>query len=445
VNSNPATWLDRARRFFAEDLWASDQSAHSLRARGTRVLQLGAMVVEGFLRDKLLLRASALTYIAALTLIPLLVVVVSILKGLGVGDEVVLWAINTVTAATPQASDTILRLVQEAQLGTLGTLGAGLTVITTVLALRHAEGTLNEIWGVRRGRSWLRRLADYLLVIVVVPLVISVAFSLEATLQSASILSTLIEVPLFELLYQTGLRQLPLVLFVLGFSFMYWFLPNTEVRPVSALLGGLVAALLVIVTQRYLLGMISGAAKYNALFGSFAAIPLILFWLYLAIAIVLLGAEVSYAHQNLARYRREARGGQPQPAEREALGLRVAAEVARAFRDRLPPATADGLADALDISVRSVRDVLDDLEQAGIVAPLAGDDRDEGYHLGRPAEGISLSEVLVALRGSRGHAEGPGATGQAVEQTLEDLDHQISSLTDSRSLADVIAGVHTPA
>ncbi|MGH0036481.1 MAG: YhjD/YihY/BrkB family envelope integrity protein [Myxococcota bacterium] len=444
MSTTPATLFDRARRFFTEDLWRLDQQATSFQARGARLLQLCVMIVEGFLRDQLLLRASALTYIASLTLIPLLVVVVSILKGVGVGDDVVMWAVNTVTAASPDAAQTILRVVEEAKLGTLGSVGAGLTVVTTVLALRHAEETLNDIWGLRRGRTWLRRLADYLLVIVVVPMVVSVAFSLEATLQSAAVLSTLLEVPGFEFLYQTGLRYLPFVLFVLGFSFIYWFLPNTEVRPLSALLGGVVAASLVLVTQRYLLGMISGAAKYNALFGSFAAIPLILFWLYIAIALVLLGAEISYAHQNLARYRREVRGGQPAPAEREALGVRVAAEVARSFRDELPPTTAEGLAETLGISVRHVRDVLEQLERAGLVAPLAGDEREVGYNLGRPAERITLTEVLVALRGTRDHEMGPSPTGPAVDRTLDELERQVVAVADERSLADVIAGVPDP-
>jgi membrane protein len=445
LSTTEATWLDRARRFFAEDLWAVDRDADSVRARGARVLQLGVMIVEGFLRDQLLLRASALTYIAALTLIPLLVVVVSILNGLGVSDRVVMWMVNQVAVASPDAASTILEVVKQASLGTLGTLGAGLTFITTVLALRHAEGTLNDIWGVRRGRTWLRRLADYLLVIVVVPLILSVAFSLETTLQSASVVSRLLELPGFDFAYRTGLRQLPFVLFALGFSFMYWFLPNTEVRPLSALLGGLVAALLVWLTQRYLLGMILGAAKYNALFGSFAAIPLILFWLYVAIALVLLGAEISYAHQNLARYRREVRGGDPDPAEREALGLRVAAEVARRFRDGLPPATAEGLAEGLEISVRHVRDVIEHLEHAGVVAELAGEDREIGYQLGRPAERISVTQVLVALRGERGHTDGAGPTGRSVDRTLENLERHLGELGDGQSLADVIADVPAPA
>lgn len=441
MSTPEATWIDRARRFIEDDLWKVDRESRSLRARGARTLQLGVMVVEGFLRDELLLRASALTYIAALTTIPLLVVVVSILQGLGVSDDVVMWAIDTVTASSPDAAATILGLVQDAKLGALGTIGAGLTFVTTILALRHGEETLNRIWGVQKSRAPLRRLADYLLVIVVVPVVVSVAFSLEATLQSATIVDKLLQVPAFEFLYKTGLRQLPFVLFALGFGFIYWFLPNTEVRPLSALLGGFVAALLVVVTQRYLLGLVSGAAKYNALFGSFAAIPMILFWLYLAIAIVLLGAETSYAHQNLSRYRREVRGGEPSPAEREALGLRVAAEVARAFRDRLPPATAEGISEALEVSVRHVRSALEKLEKAGIVAPLAGDDREMGYHLGRPAEGVSVAEVLVALRGQRGHAEGPGPTGEAVDHTLEAIERQQAEVTESRTLADVIAEV----
>jgi len=441
VSSPSPTFVARARQFLAEDLWTAEARPRSLASIGIRVLQLCVMIGQGFLRDQLLLRASALTYIAALTLIPLLVVVVSIMKGVGVSDNLVLWAIDNVTAASPDAAATIVGLVQDANLRTLGTVGAVLTFVTTVLALRHAEGTLNEIWGVRRGRGWLRRLADYLLVIVVVPLVTSVAFSLEASLHSGPLVEALARVPGFELLYAVGLRQLPYVLFALGFAFIYWFLPNTDVRPTSALLGGAVAAVLVVTTQRYLLGSISGAARYNALFGSFAAIPLILFWLYIALAIVLLGAEVSFAHQNLSRYRRDVQAGPAEPAEREALGLRVAAEVARRFRDRLPAASAEDLSEVLDFSVRGVREVLERLEGAGVVARLAAAERDGGYQLGRPAEDISVSEVLAALRGRRGPVPAGGATADAVERVLQDLEAHEAQVADTRKLSEVIASV----
>ncbi len=437
------SWIERGRRFLAEDLWQTQLRPRSWTSRGVRFLQFSVMLGEGFLKDQLLLRASALTYMASLTLIPLLVVVVSIVKGVGVGDQVVRWGVGTITAASPEAGETILSLVEEASLGTLGTVGAVLTFLTTVLALRHAEETLNEIWGVQRGRTWLRRLADYLLVIVILPLVVSVAFSLEATLQSGPLLDYLQQIPGFEFLFDTGVRQLPLVLFMLGFTFFYWFLPNTEVRPTSALIGGALAAVLVVVTQRYLLGSIVGVAKYNALFGSFAAIPIILFWLYIATAIILLGAEASYAHQNLTRYRREVRGGPPNPAEREALGLRVATEVARRFRDREQPASAEELSDSLDVSVRVVRQLLAALEEAGIVRPVA-DTRDAAYTLGRPAEDVSVTEVMVALRGRRGHAEGTGAAGEAVDRVLGDLETHLIGAADERRLSDVLEWVPAP-
>ena len=126
-----------------------------------------------------------------------------------------------------------------------------------------------------------------------------------------------------------------------AFTFLYWFLPNTRVRPFAAMLGGVVAGVLVVLAQSLYLGLMVGSARYDALFGSFAALPLLLVWIYLFWAIVLFGAEVAFAYDNLSLYRREVRGRAASPAESEAIGLRIALEVARAFRDSAPAWTAD--------------------------------------------------------------------------------------------------------
>ncbi len=437
--------VTRARRFVVEDLWHVDLRPRSLSASVVRVLQLAVMISRGFVRDRLLLRASALTYVTVLSLIPLLAVMVGFVRMVDADESLVNMLVDQLTVVAPEVKQTILERVREAKLGSLGTIGAAILVLTTVLALRHLEETLNEIWGVRHRRSWMRRFSDYLAVLIVAPILTAVALSLATTLQSEPVIHRLLESPLFASLYDAGLTQLPMVFLLAAFTFLYWFFPNTNVRPLSALMGALLATLLFSLARHVYVDFSVGATRYSVLFGSFAALPLVLAWLYICWAVLLLGAEVAFAHQNLSHYRRELRGMAPGPAEREAVGLRLAVEVARAFHEHEPPPAADDLADRLEMPVRTVRELLEALEVERVIALCAVDDREGGYLPARPLGDISAEDVLKAIRGSRrsprrSAASGPaaGETQQSVDQVLGELDRVVAGVAGERSLADMV-------
>lgn len=435
--------FDRVRQFLTQDLWSVDLRPRTLWGVGVRTLQLVVMVGEGFIRDQLLLRASALTYMAMLSIIPLLVVAISIVNALGVSANLAELAVDQITVGSPGAKAEILELVRNADVGALGAVGAALLFFTTVLALRNAEEALNYIWGVARGRSWARRFADYLAVLVVVPLFTGVAISMVPALQSGWVVTYGLQFPVFEFLYRTGLRWMPAFLFFLGFSFVYLFLPNTRVKLTSALLGGATAAVLFILAQRLFVEFTVGSARYSVVFGSFAALPLLVTWLYVSFAIILLGAEISFAHQNLAQYRREVTGSPPGAAEREAVGLRIAVEAARTFRDRGPPCTGDALSDTLDVPIRTIRALLHELTSAGVLCELAHGDTDVAYQPAAPVDSIRVGDVLTALRGPRRDRDQHGTepARRAVGSLLEELDESVASIAGKRTLADILQQV----
>ncbi|MFQ5416946.1 MAG: YhjD/YihY/BrkB family envelope integrity protein, partial [Myxococcota bacterium] len=231
------------------------------------------------------------------------------------------------------------------------------------------------------------------------------------------------------------------LILALAFSFLIWFLPNTKVRAPAAVLGGLVAGFLVIAAQNAYLGLSVGAARADALYGRFALIPLLFVWLYVFWAIVLFGAEVAFAYQNLDLYRREVRGQQASPAQREAIALGIALEIARAFRDHEGGGNADDLAEALTVPVRTVRDVLDRLDKAGVVAARGGDDRGEGYQLGRPAETILVTDVIAAVRGVREPIGADASIRRPVEEMLTALAEAEVQSAAGHTLADILHGV----
>lgn len=397
---------------------------------------------EGMQRDQILLRAHSLTYLTLLSLLPLLALAVSLVDLLGVSADLTRLIAGQIAAGSPEAARFIEERAENLEFGALGTLGGAVLLGTTILAVGSVEKALNGIWGVTKQRPWVRRVPDYLAVVLVAPLLLGIAISLATTLQSQWVVQRLLETPYFEDLLRVGLRQAPTVLLVGAFSLLYWFLPNTSVRIPSALLGGLVAGILFMLAQRVYVGFNMGAARYDAVFGTFAALPLLMVWIYISWTIVLLGAEIAYAHQTLPTVRREARGGPLSlgAAARESIGIAVALESARAFRDARPVWTPIGLADDLDLPLRTVQEVAEKLEAAGLL--IASGEREGGYQLGRPAEQVRVADVLVAIRGERASRALPeSAVGRRVQEVVREIDANEAKASEAHTLRDLLEGV----
>lgn len=443
ASSSLKEWSAQVRAFLREGLWDAEPERRS-RLSALRALQFAIMVVEGFIRDNLLLRASALTYFTVLSVVPLLAVAVSIVNAVGVGSTTFVdWVVGTVAAGSPEAQRYIEPLVESVDFGSLGTLGGAVLFVTTVLAISQVESTLNQIWGVASGRGWARRFSDYLAVLVVGPLLGGVALSLGATLRTQWAVEQLSGIPGFAVLQSFGLALAPALMLSVAFTFLYWFLPNTRVKLGSAALGGILAGLGVFLAQGIYVDFSVGATRANAFFGSFALLPLLFVWIYVFWSIVLFGSEVAFAHQNFTLYREEVRSRQAAPAEREGIVLRIALEVARRFRKGGEALDASELALAIQVPVRTVRSVTAALLEAGIVATRVRGDVEDALQLGRPADAITVSEVIEALRGRRRtHGERPAA--DLVEHVLGDMDTAAREAAGSRTLADLLQELATP-
>ena len=399
------------------------------------------MVGRGFVRDHLLLRAHSLTFLTVLSLVPLLALAVSVASLFGVQEDLPPILVERIAAGAPAAAEWLVGFVEDFQFGALGTLGGVALVATTVLMIGSIERSLNAIWGVQKQRTWVRRIPDYLAVLVVAPGLLGVAISLGTTLQSQWVVQRMLEVPGFDALLALGLGQAPTFLMVVGFAFVYWFLPNTDVRLMSALVGGLFAGVLFTLAQGVYLDFQVGAARYSTIFGALSVIPLFMVWVYFSWAITLLGAEVAFAYQTLPLYRREIREAGLGSAARESVGLALGLEIARAFRRGAEPPSDDELSEQLDVPVRTVRDLLRRLETAGIVSEVASESYPNTFQLGRPADTIHVADVIEALRGSRTTPRGDPALAKVVEEVFARLDRETAGASGARTLDEMVAAV----
>jgi membrane protein len=437
VALNVQAGTEQVRRFLKEGLWSEVPASRWIVARAVSLLQFTIMTAEGFVKDRLLLHASALTYFTVISLIPVFAIVVSIAAAIGIDSDFADGLVEKLAAGAPGLQASIVAQIKAADFKALGGIGAALVFVLTVLGLSNVEGAFNSIWGVKKHRSWGRRFPDYLAILVVVPLM-ATGLSLATGLQSEWLVQRLLENPLFSRVYEMGLQQLPWITLTGSFALMFWFLPNTSVRFTSALLGGAVAAMLVLFAQDMYLTYSVGVARAHALFGAFAQLPLLLLWIYLFWSIVLFGAELAFAHQNLASYRQELRGSSTRPAEREAIALRAALLIAHTFTESMPAETIGTLATRMGAPIRVVREVLGQLESAGILSRCGESTTEEAFQLGQPAARTHVMDILGAVRGAR-EAIDSAPSAAVVERILGELDEAAAHAQGAQTLADLLA------
>lgn len=314
----------QALRAWAERTPAADPRPLRLARLIVRFLYFS---VAEFIANALSLRAAALTYTVLLSLVPILAMSTAVVKGLG-GDAHLRQAaygyldslgLGGDAESTPPLSrefadrsgeidlgshlraavDQLFDYVDRTDFAALGSLGVIGILVSVILVLGTIEEAMNVIWKADGGRSLGRRIADYLTVLVLLPISINLTLAAGALLQNPALLERLEQLAPMAALQPHLLKLLPLGLTTLTFLVIYLFFPNTKVRFLPALLGAGVAAYLWTLTQSIYLWLQLGVANYNTIYGSFATLPLFLIWLYLGWLFILGGAQLAYAWQNL--------------------------------------------------------------------------------------------------------------------------------------------------
>ncbi len=411
-------WFQRGwsgiSRFLARDVWSPETGTTRLPRRG--LYRLGRVVFltsKGIEENKLLMRAGSLTFITVLSIVPLLAFAFSVAKGLGAYDalqtEVIQPFLNQTLGAADGADaagrelregiDTLFAFVENTKVSSLGVFGLLVLLYTVLKLLSSIERTFNDIWGVRRSRTFIRKVADYLSICIVVPILLVAATAVSTALQNPEVIGSVRERFGLDALFGFYARCSSLIAVWLGFTFIYLFMPNTRVRVRSALLGGLVGGSIWQLAQVLHVRFQLGVANYNAIYSTFAALPIFLLWLYTSWATVLLGAEVAYAHQVEPIHRELRRVREHDPRTLEILAVRVATRVARCFLrgSALPGIRA--LAEELEVPEGTIEEVVDPLVAHGLIVRGEESDTDQPLTLARTPERIRVLDLIDAITG----------------------------------------------
>ncbi|MGE4263096.1 MAG: YhjD/YihY/BrkB family envelope integrity protein [Desulfovibrio sp.] len=387
-----------ALRHFRHTIWTKDsESAGGVRKGFFALSRLIYMVSTGFLADHCIIRASALTFTTILSIVPLLAVAFSISKGFGLQNaEFFRNFLMGIAADRAEVVNKILQYIANTNVKTLGWIGVGALLLTVYTTVSNVERAFNNIWNIKRGRTSWRKFTDFFSVIVICPIIVLVAASVTVAVQKLDLVQDFFASPGSQALEKFLLKLLSLVLVWVGFVFVYAFVPNTRVRLRSAVAGGLVAGTLWQSAQWLYIHWQIGFTKYNAIYGSFAQLPLFLVWLYISWVIVLLGAEVSYAVQNLGGFVRRGLSERLSPVARQKVAVAALTHIAARFAAGLSPLSVRELSKALHLPEDVVLDTFAILTARGMAVPL-GDEDAPGFGLAVAADNIRMAEVLEAL------------------------------------------------
>ncbi len=390
--------INRVLHFITEGIWQKDPTEYRSRLVRWAVRQAKVLIytVRGSGEHNLVITSAALTFYTLMSIVPIAAMIFGIVKGFGVESafESYLYEQFPQNAAIIREVIGLAgNLLERTRGGVIVAAGFIILVWAVMRVFGNIEKALNTIWEVRRSRSMARKLSDYLSVVFIAPIlwIISNSISVVVRRQIAEFSSSTV----VDVLYALA----SLVVLWVMFAFIYSVLPNTRVRLRHAVSAGVIAGTSFQVFQVLYLWLQSWMTSYNAIYGSLAALPLFLIWAQISWQILLFGAELSFAYQNIGRYEQERQSLHMSYWNRLQVLVGAMLVTIRHFVDGRGPVTSEEVAGELDMPIRIVRDVLFDLDRSGLLA-LVQESRNEKQNFYTPARDvhtITLMDVVQSV------------------------------------------------
>ncbi|MEG0949526.1 MAG: YihY/virulence factor BrkB family protein [Bacteroidales bacterium] len=381
--------------FFSYDIWRiTEEEVSGSRHFLVNIAKTIILSIRFFLSDRLQEKASALTYNTLLAIVPILALVLAISRGFGFQnllEQQLLEYFPGQEKMITFAFKFVNNYLQQAQNGIF--LGIGLLFLlwAVISLIGNIETVFNHIWQVKRSRNLLRKVTDYISMILVIPVLMIASSGLSI------FVSTSIKLPYFQFIFDPiimlVMRIAPYVITCLLFTVVYIAIPNTRVRFRNAFWAGLVAGIAFQIFQYFYINGQIWVAKYNAIYGSFAALPLLLLWVQLSWLICLFGAELAYASQNIRNFNFEQDTNNISRRYYDFITLLIATLVVKRFEKQLPPLTTEEITSNYQIPSKLTAQILGRLADIGILCEVVNEN--EKIHAWQPA--MDIHQISVGL------------------------------------------------
>lgn len=376
------------------DIWSIGKGDVSkMRFLFYSILKKLLLAIEFTTTKRITSAAAALTYSTLLAIVPIFAVVFGIARGFGYNKYIEEWFRESFSSQ-PQVSEIIIGFVNSYLVHTKSGLFLGIGLLfmlfTVIMLISNIERTFNDIWQAKKPRSMFRTITDYTSMLLLMPVVIVITSGISIFF--ATIFKQIEDTMVIGSLAQFFLQLLPYVLMSGVFIALYLFMPNTKVKLSCALVPGILAGVAMQGLQLFYIHSQIWVSSYNAIYGSFAALPLFMLWIQISWLICLFGAELCYANQNMDDYAFKAKTEDLSHRYKMLFCLVLASRICRNFSEGGKPLSALKLKLATGIPIRIVNDLLYQLVQINILTEIPGGDKD-GESLYQPAECITRLSV----------------------------------------------------
>jgi membrane protein len=400
---NPVTWvLDKLKRL-NDLIWHTPLSEISKgKTFLLKQLRIFILAAQGFSNDKVSLRASALTFYSLLSVIPIAAIVFAIAKGFGLDQTLQ----DQIIKKSESEQEVLKWLLQNARIAIEKTSGgyiAGIGIIilfwSVMSLLNHIESSFNHIWQIRSSRPWHRKFTDYLTIMLIAPvfIILSSGITVFISTKLPAYMSTAPILDFFKPVISLLVKFSPYFLNWISLTILFIIMPNAKVKFVPAVISGIIAGTILQGIQWLYIDLQFGITKLNAIYGSFAAVPLFIIWLQSSWIVVLLGAEISFANQNISRYELESEALNISNYQKRALVLMIMHMIIRNFSIGEKPISASYIAANLKIPVRLARDIIQDLSSVNLVSVIH--ENEDIERLYQPA--VDINRLTVSYVFSR--------------------------------------------
>jgi membrane protein len=392
-----------AIRFLKKDIWLLNEDRLSpFRARIIKVLKIFMLSVQGFSRDLCSLRASALTLYTILSIVPIIAMLFGIAKGFGLEKMMKQQLIEQI----PSQETMVLQLIDFAQNlldNTKGEVVAGTGIVilfwTIIKVIGNIEESFNYIWKVEYDRVLSRKFSDYLSLMLLAPVILIISGSITVFLNTQ--LTWLVDFIGFtgigDWLVIRALSLLPLLLMTGLLAFMFIFIPNRKINYKAGIIAGFITAIMYNLAQWAYLTLQFGVSDYNAIYGSFAALPLFVVWLQIGWMIVLFGCEIAFFLQNYENYRHSSEFSNLSFSLEKVIALQITHLIIKNSIPLNNPLTAAQIAKTLDIPIVVIQSILLKLVASHIIVEFKDQKENEVYQPAVDINMLTISYVVNAL------------------------------------------------
>ncbi len=426
---------------FNEFIWGDTLERHGLPGRIiSNIMRYLYAVSRDVLSGQLNMRAMSLVYTTLLSIVPLIAFSFSVLKGFGIHkqlEEKMYVLLEPLGDKGVEITDKVMALVNNVNGSVLGGVALAFFIYTAISMVQKIEESFNYVWYVSKSRSFSRRFTEYILVLLIGPVVIVVALGMMTSLQNEEIVQYMLTNEIVGPIFVATSKLTPYLLVTGVFAFLYMFMPNTRVRLSSALVGGLAGGFLWASIGLIFTTFIVSSTNRQAVYASFAIAIVTLIWLYLNWLVLLIGAQLAFYYQNPAYLRIGRREPRLSNSMRERLALNIMLLVARAHRHADKRLNVQALSDALEIPSLTLAPIIVGLENNGLLVA----DEKEFLLPGREMARTGLDDILDVVRGQgeTGSHRNPRWT-KAIDTLGQELDNAVLAAIGDRTLSDLLDG-----